>query len=224
MKEAKSEQNILGKDVYFGDYVNLILFISYYYQIALALELKPKNILEVGCGNKTVSSYLKQSGCMIDTCDINQNLEPDYVADIRELPFKNNSYSLVTAYEVLEHIPWSDIDKGLNELKRVSKRYVIISLPYPSFFKLELVLNNRTLTGLIGKKFISLLVRIPPFFKKHTFNGYHYWEIGKKGYSLQKIKRKVKQHFKLLKVVRPVLNPYHIFFVLEKETNSKLLD
>ena len=41
------------KEHYSNNYDNVFRFISYYYQIDLAIKLKPKNILEIGIGNKT---------------------------------------------------------------------------------------------------------------------------------------------------------------------------
>ncbi len=216
MKSIKDKQSLINKTHYYGKYVNLQGFISYFYQIELILDLMPGRILEIGCGNKLVSNYIRQSGLNITTCDFNKHLEPDYTADIRNLPFSDSSFDLITAYEVLEHIPWEDTERAMTELKRVTKKYVIISLPYPSFFKLEIVVNNTTISKVVKRKMTSILLRIPPFFKKHKFNGYHYWEVGKKGYSVKTVCNMLSKHFYIKMKLRPTLNPYHIFFVLEK--------
>ena len=100
-------------------YSNITRFISFFYQIDLVRNLKPDNVLEIGIGNKTVSNYLRHSGIKIDTCDFDKNLEPDYVADIRDLPFEDESYDVVAACEIIEHIPWKDVIKALGELHRV---------------------------------------------------------------------------------------------------------
>jgi len=84
-------------------------------------RLQPKKVLEIGIGNRITADYLKRNGIKIDTCDFDKNLEPDYIADIRKLPFRDNSYDVIMAYEVFEHIPWKDINKALRELCRVSK-------------------------------------------------------------------------------------------------------
>lgn len=101
------------KEHYIGKYDDLMRFISYYYQIDLIRKLNPDSVLEIGIGNKTVSNYLQQNEIKIETCDFDKELKPDYIADIRDLPFKDNSYSAVIACEVLEHLPWKDVDKAL---------------------------------------------------------------------------------------------------------------
>jgi SAM-dependent methyltransferase len=123
----------LPKSCYYENY-DVMGFISYFYQIDSVIKTKPKTILEVGVGNNVVSNYLDQFGFNIITCDFNENLSPDCLADIRHLPFRNSRFDVVFSCEVLEHIPFKDLPKALSELRRVSKKYVIISIPYSCFF------------------------------------------------------------------------------------------
>lgn len=204
------------KKHYYEKYDNVIRFISYFYQIDLVRKLKPNNVLEIGIGNKTVANYLKQNGIKIDTCDFDKYLEPDYVADIRNLPFEDNSYEVVMAYEILEHIPWEDVDKALSELNRISKKYVIISIPYCSA-DFELLLKVPLLSRILKKPFLNLFFRIPYFFIDMKFSGEHYWEMGRKNYPAKKIRLIFQKHFKILKEIRPILTSYHHFFILENK-------
>src|SRR3989338_10935584 len=111
----------LKKKFYFDDYDSLGRFISYFYQIKETINTKPKTILEIGIGNKTVCYYLKYAGFHVTTLDINKELNPDKVGDIRDIPFPNNQFDTVIACEILEHIPFLDLPKAFEELKRVSK-------------------------------------------------------------------------------------------------------
>ena len=167
-------------------------WISYWHQINEVLSLAPKKVLEVGIGNKTVLNYLKNQGIKVLTLDIDEKLEPDIVGNVLKIPFQDNSFDVILCAEVLEHLPFEEFDKALEELERVSKKYVVLSLPH------------------FGHS-IKLSFKI-----KHHFDGEHYWEIGKKGYPLTKIKRIIKKHFTVKKEFIPFENQYHHFFILEK--------
>jgi hypothetical protein len=204
------------KEHYYGDYENVKKFISYYYQIELIRNLKVQTILEIGVGNKTVSNFLKQNHFNISTCDFDKELEPDYVADIRHLEFSDNSYELITAFQILEHLPWEDFEKALLELHRVSKKYVIISIPYSSL-GFELIINVPFIARFFNKSYLDFFFRIPYFFRTLKFSGMHYWEMGRKNYPKSKIKSVIKKHFNIISELRPIINHYHYFFVLEKK-------
>jgi len=196
-------------------YDNLERFISYFYQIDLVRLLNPASVLEIGKGNGTVSDYLKKLGLDVVTIDIDKDLRPDHVGDVRNIPLKDNSFDVVVAYEVLEHLPYEDFKYALREIKRVSKKDVIISLPYRSS-GIELVFKFPLIRTLFKKSFLDLFLRIPLSFGGLKTSGQHHWEIDRQKYSLQKVRRVIKKHFKIVKEIRPALNYYHYFFVLKK--------
>lgn len=146
------------------DYINR--FISYFYQIDSIRKLKNVNsVLEVGVGNKTVSNYLKTNGYKVTTCDFDKTLNPDKVADVRNLPFKNKQFDAVLCAEVLEHIPLKDLPKALSELSRVSKKYIIVSVPYYcAYFEHHFKFS----IGHFSKSF-DFAIKIPYFFLKPNF-------------------------------------------------------
>ncbi len=213
----EKEFNIqVSKEHYSQDYDHLNRFISYYTQIDLVRSLKPNNVLEIGVGNKTVSNYLNNNGIKVDTCDFDKELNPDFVADIRDLPFNDNSYDLIIAFEIIEHLPWEGVSIALSELHRVSKKHVIISIPYASL-GFELVLKFPFIRTILRRRLINCAIRIPLFFKKIKFEGQHYWEMGLKNYSKKKIRNKfIESNFRIIKESSPILNSNHYFFVLEK--------
>ncbi len=203
------------KEHYLEDYDDVKRFIAYFYQIDLVRKLKPDRVLEIGVGNKTVSNYLKQNGIKLDTCDFDKDLNPDYVADIRDLPFDDKCYDVVMACEVLEHIPWKDLDKALSELQRTSKKYVLISIPYSST-GFELILKFPFVRTIIKRPFLDLFFRIPFSFVPIK-SRQHHWEMGRKNYPIKKIRDAIKKYFKIVKEVRPIIHSYHHFFILEKK-------
>lgn len=181
---------------------------SYWCQINEVLDLHPRNVLEIGAGNKTVANYLKNKGMETVTLDVNRELNPDIVASVVKMPIDSDFFDAVLCAEVLEHLPFDDFGKCLAEIRRVTARYLVLSLPHfgPS------VRLSFKVPFLREKKFafkISWPVR-------HRFNGKHYWEIGKKGYPLAKIRRIIKNYFQIRKEFIPFENQYHHFFILEK--------
>jgi Methyltransferase domain len=51
-------------------------------------------------------------------------------ADLQCLPFKDNTFDITVCTEVLEHLPENVLLKGVRELQRVSRKYVLVSVPY----------------------------------------------------------------------------------------------
>ena len=76
---------------------------------------------------------------------------------------------------------------------------------------------------------IKFLLKIPflpefcfafkvPFAREHMFNGQHFWEIGKRGYGVKKIRNILEKYFVVEKEFVPFENQYHRFYVLKKKT------
>lgn len=190
-------------------------FISYWYQINEIVNLRPKKVLEIGVGNGFVSKYLKERRINVLTLDIDKKLNSDIVGSVLDIPFPDNSFEVVACYELLEHIEYKNFNKALSEIFRVSNSYAILSLPDAN--RVYRVYVHFPKVG-IFKKLIPL-----PRFKKpvHNFDGEHYWEIGKAKYPLQRIINDIrKTGFKIEKTYRVFENPYHRFFILEKNAKS----
>ncbi len=182
---------------------------SYYFQIKELLDLKPKSVLEIGVGDKVFGSYLKNNtDIYYKTLDIAADLEPDFLGSVDHIPLTDFSYEVVCAFEVLEHLPFSQFTVCLEELKRVSQKYVLLSLPHfgPAVkFKIKI--------PLLSEKSFSFKL---PFPRKHEFNGQHYWEIGTRGCSRKTVRNHIAVHFRIIKEFVPFDNQYHRFYVLEK--------
>ena len=185
-------------------------FVSYYWQLKEALSLSPGSVVEVGVGDRVFGDFLKNNtDISYRSVDVAEDLKPDVVGSITALPLPDKSADVACAFEVLEHLPFEDFDTALGELARVSKRNVLISLPH------------------FGPA-VKFLLKVPllpemqiafklPFPKKHVFNGQHYWEIGKRGYPLSRIRAALRKHFVVRKEFLPFESQYHHFFVLEKK-------
>ena len=52
------------------------------------------------------------------------------LASATKLPFADGSFDLVLSSEMLEHLPTDDYRQAIAEMSRVSRRYLLISVPY----------------------------------------------------------------------------------------------
>lgn len=197
------------KDYSFQKYDSKNRWLSYWYQIKAVLDLQPASVLEVGVGNRTVSNYLKNIGLQVTTLDIETSLRLDIVADVLNMPLQDSSFDVILCAEVLEHLPFESFEKALVELQRVSRKYVVLSLPHFGHslkfsFKIPFIKEKQ------------MAVRFP-FPIKHQKNGEHYWEIGKKGYSPSRIRQIINKFFIIKRDFIPFENQYHHFYILEKK-------
>lgn len=198
--------------VYLENYDTKERFVSYWHQLDEILRLAPARMLEVGVGNHFIADYLRKKNVSLVTLDIDPELTPDVVGSVLALPFRKAAFELVSCCEVLEHLPFEDFIAAIHELYRVSKQHVVISLPDATrHYRILITLPK---LGTI-KKLIQIPRTKPP---AHRFDGWHYWEIGKAGYSLARIKAELKQAgFGLQRTYRIFENPYHRFFILAKD-------
>ncbi|MCL5019069.1 MAG: class I SAM-dependent methyltransferase [Patescibacteria group bacterium] len=102
------------------------------------------SILDVGCGEGFTLNRLKENGIgkklegieyKKEAIELGKKTYPDIKiteGSIYNLPYKDNSFDLVLCTEVLEHL--DDPSKALEELIRVSKKYLVLSVPNEPFF------------------------------------------------------------------------------------------
>ena len=208
-----TEKNTLApqseKSSYFEpDYLTSERMSAYSYQFSEVINLRPQSVLEIGIGNGLLSFLLRQSGLDVTTLDFDSMLEPDIIASVTDIPCPDNSYDVVACFEVLEHLPFEQFGKAMEELKRVTKSHAIISLP-------DSRLVCKFHIPIIARK---LLFEFPSFtLPEHKFDGQHYWEINKKGYPLRKILGIIQEAgFSITKTYRIWEFSYNRIFVLEK--------
>ena len=116
----------------------------YNYLISTIKDLEVNSILDVGCGEGFTLNRLSEEGIgkklegvdFLETAiELGKKAHPKLTlkqGNIYDLEYKNNSFDLVMATEVLEHL--EDPQKGLKELIRVSKKFVLLSDPNEPFF------------------------------------------------------------------------------------------
>jgi len=190
----------------------MVRSINHWVQAKEVTEASPdgQSVLEIGPRTGHTSWLLKLWGHEVTTVDIDQNLNPDIVANIKQLDLDRNSYDIVLAAEILEHLPYEDFGPILEKLREISKQAVVITLPAP-------LVGISLLANIAGVEPFGFTLGIP-YFKKHLFDGQHHWELGKRGYSLRRIKETIKSSgLKITKCYRPKLSLYCYIFVLEPD-------
>ena len=96
------------------------------------------NVLDVGCGDGYLKKLIPGKYLGIDKFG-----KPDIQMDISKgLPFPKEGFDTVVAFDVLEHV--DDIHFIFDELCRVSKKWVIITLPniYELRFRVAFLLGK----------------------------------------------------------------------------------
>ncbi len=120
--------------------------------------ISPKSILDVGCGEGFILERLYRANIgeknigidfLEKAVEIGKKERPHLdlrVGDIYKIPFKDNSFDLVICSEVLEHL--QDPKKALSELHRVTKKYIILSVPNEPLFRVANFIRGKNLTRL----------------------------------------------------------------------------
>jgi SAM-dependent methyltransferase len=216
---------------------------SYGEQIGLVMAQAATRdkLLEIGIGNGTLTAALRNRGLDVVTVDFAEALRPDVVADVRELPFPDNSFDGALAFEVLEHVPWEDLGAALRELARVA-RWALVSVPNvgPALSLRAHVPNGFQILRLAGRRRIpfrdavwaltqreawrragGVVARVgtigPRRLRPHIFDGQHHWVLGEGGLEAGDFAALAPGcGLVVTRDFRPVGHPAHHFFVLER--------
>jgi len=118
----------------------------------LVRETGAIRILDAGCGEgftiKRLDSDFSVQGVdnnfssLLDAQEINPHSD-FYLGDVRDLPLASQTFPLILCLEVLEHLP--DPHPALEELRRVTSRHCLISVPHEPFFRLVNLLRGKNL-------------------------------------------------------------------------------
>ncbi len=197
------------------NYLSKTRWSSYYAQLEETMRTNPKTVLEIGKGFGLLVFVLEGLGVKVTTLDIDQRLNPKVVGDVRKLPFRNNSFDCVVCFEVLEHLPFKDFSKGIGEMRRVTKKHVIISLPEP--YSTTLYFGLKLFPFIPKLEFFRKLSFGKIFFPKFSPTGPHKWELGRENATYKKVTRVIKKNnLAVVKSFCSCNNAYHRFLILEK--------
>jgi SAM-dependent methyltransferase len=186
-------------------------------QVELLRELDPHSVLEVGPGLGVFAAMFRRiSGARLVTLDIDASLRPLVIGSVLRLPFADGSFAAAACFQMLEHLPFECLGPALREMRRVATTGMVLSLPdcTPALtFRLGLPHPRRD--GLKGAWTLS-----PPWLTLRKFRHIpnragHYWEIGRRGTSLSRVRRCIRAStWRIQRELRTPENAYHRFFVL----------
>jgi len=174
----------------------------------------PDTCLEIGVVNKFTANYLTHLGVDVITVDRFRDVCPDVVGSITNLPFKNNSVDVVSAFEVLEHLEYCHFVPSLREMARISRRDVIISIPDQSM-SVDMLCYH--LKNKVCKRNVSEILKEKVIPQTNTERSHHYWELGDREHPLEKIVADIKTAgLNVEKTYRVKGYPYHRYLILSK--------
>ena len=121
----------------------------------LIKPLKPESVLDVGCGEGFTLKKLEERKIGkktegIDYSDeairLGKQMYPELnlsIGNVYDLKYKDNLFDLALCTEVLEHL--KDPEKAAGEIRRVSSKYVVFSVPNDPFFIMANFLRGKYL-------------------------------------------------------------------------------
>jgi len=119
----------------------------------LCMHLDVKKVLDAGCGEGFTLDRLRKEKIGIEfvgidnsavAINLGKKLFPGFVLkvdDIYNLSFDDSSQDLVLCTEVLEHL--KEPERAIKELIRVSKKYIVLSVPNEPFFSFRNLLKGK---------------------------------------------------------------------------------
>lgn len=196
------------------NYITYHRWISYYKQLDLIRSIRPSSILELGPGNGILTNTLRAMNYTVKTMDADPEVASDYHGDIRSLSsiVAPKSFDCIAAFQILEHIPWSDIPNTLLEIQKASRQYAVISVPYSGLLAmLSLKMGRR------GIQEWNWGYRIPGFWRSGRFyrRKGHFWECGVRGFSLSKVRKQLQDVFYIESEEYHPYDKSQVFWVLK---------
>lgn len=203
------------KNHYFNNnYLTIERWNSYFSQINSVLKIrkisgkKQLKVLEIGCGDKVVSDYLKKNDINVTTVDIDHTLNPDFVDSLPKLKRIKGKYDCVVCFQVLEHLKYEDALSSIRKFKTISK-YAVISVP-KNDFSLGFYLKIWFL------KKINLGITLPLLKSSRLSSPQHLWELGYKEFNEKKLSKDIeKMNSVILEKYQLIENMYHYFILLK---------
>ncbi len=93
-----------------------------------------ETVADLGCGSGFFVQRLRETRKVVGLDWSREALKKlngnGVVGEIQHTPFRDGSFDMVVCSEVLEHLPVDDFTCAINELRRLVKRWLFITVPY----------------------------------------------------------------------------------------------
>jgi ubiquinone/menaquinone biosynthesis C-methylase UbiE len=138
----------------------------------------------------------------VTTFDIDHTFDPDVLGSVHDMPmFGDREFDVVIASHVLEHLAVAYLDRAVDEIARVG-RFALVYLPVAGrHAELRLKPGFKNIDISIVVDLFNFLRRLDgvtsPFCQ-----GQHFWEIGRRGFSVRQIRRRFERRFEVLDAYR----------------------
>jgi hypothetical protein len=142
---------------------------------------KGDRVLEIGVGSGFTSHYLRSKGVDVVTLDIDEEKCPDIVANMVSFDWSKLSVDYILAFEVFEHIPFSEFASVLPQLGAACRKGLFASIPKCQ----KLLFHCDCILPVVGP--FSFRLAVPR--RKVAGANYHFWEVGARGTRWQDVER-----------------------------------
>ena len=176
--------------------LDIINWYRYFFILKELTRLKPKTILEIGPGEGSIKRVFEPFVYQYATMDINPNLSPDFVGDVRTpIPDAREKFDAVVAADILEHIPFEDLGTALINIRACLclGGHALITIPHRASYFLWM-----------DPRYIPKVIRIPTGFlspgafyrrfikRKIWIDPDHQWEINDGYHTIQDVEKVMK--------------------------------
>jgi hypothetical protein len=186
---------------------------SYRHQLFYALRSQPATALLIGKGDGLVVDLLRRARAAVTTVDMDPALAPDVVASIEDIPLPADAFDVTLCCEVLEHLPFDRFRVCLEELRRVTRGHLVVSVPdMRRFVRFRLLAPRVDLDWQLSLPRPGLKVT-PERFAACP----HYWEIGFAGTGGRAVRQAIRESgWRIAESRRVSELPWHHFFYCRK--------